>query len=242
MRWLIPAMAVSMLSLLALTGVARTQGSAKGTPCGNAPFAEQGPKTLSLTLYELPPPAPPPPPVLPRPRRVKAKQRPQYEIEMEMPGPERLFCAEAEQTVRENIRRNGERRHIAVEFPADATPENVTAGPHAQPMPPAAALLVPGVVCYQPLYFEDKNTERYGWYIPVLQPLISTEKFYFQTLLLPYQLMVQPPCICECNSGYPSPGDPVPYLLYRTPCGWSYHLNGPSVGANFTVGGQVIAP
>lgn len=232
-----PALAASVLFLSAWTSIAHAQGTSRETV-----VAAPSPGMVSLTLYELPPPPPPPAPVLPRPRQVKPKQRPQYEIEMEIPSPDRLFRAESEATVLECIRRSGAQRKITVEFPADAPPENGAGGPHAGPMPPEAARLVSSVVCYQPLYFEDKNTERYGWYVPLFQPVISTEKFYFQTLLLPYHLLMQPPCTCECNSGYPLPGDPVPYMIYRTPCGWSLHLNGPPVGANLALVGQAIAP
>ena len=133
------------------------------------------------------------------------------EIQLDLPHPSQVFRVESEATFRDRLRREAQQRKIPISFPKDA----VAPGPRARglvcPFLPRTTFLVPSVLCYRPLYFEDQNTERYSWIVPGLQPLISTGKFYMRTLLLPYSLAIQPPWSWECNTGYPLPGDPVPY-------------------------------
>jgi hypothetical protein len=140
------------------------------------------------------------------------------EIQLEAPRPDQLFRPESEATFRERMRAEANQKHATAEFPKDA--EVVPAG-SSRLLPPRTATYIPYIVCYRPLYFEDKNTERYGWHLPLLQPLVSTGKFYVDTLLLPYNMGVQPPWACECNAGYYLPGDPVPYMAYLPPWSWT---------------------
>ena len=133
--------------------------------------------------------------------------------------------------MRERLVREAQERKAKLEFPGDTsyTPKEL---PRVRP--PQETTVVPYVVCYQPLYFEDKNSERYGWHIPLVQPLISTGKFYLDTLLLPYNMGVRFPWQCECNSGYPLPGDPVPYMIYLPPWSWK----GAALEAGAVTGGM----
>jgi hypothetical protein len=80
---------------------------------------------------------------------------------------------------------------------------------------PASSLLVePNYVCYGRLYFQERNSERFGWDLGMVQPLVSAGVFYFDVATLPYQWGAN---LCKgpaCSAGQCLPGDPVPYMLY----------------------------
>ena len=74
----------------------------------------------------------------------------------------------------------------------------------------------PNFVCYKRLMFEQINYERYGWDLGVLDPPLSTGKFFLDIAMLPYHAFTDPFRTFECNAGYCLPGDPTPLLLYPT--------------------------
>ncbi len=57
---------------------------------------------------------------------------------------------------------------------------------------PMQRLVEPGYVSYGRLLFEDKNSERYGWDLGVLQPFVSAGLFYCDLVKLPYHLATDP--------------------------------------------------
>jgi hypothetical protein len=72
----------------------------------------------------------------------------------------------------------------------------------------------PDLLYYHHLYFEDKNSERYGWDLQAIQPVVCLFEFWFDFVSLPMKIGNN---LCDCiesNAGYCLPGDPVPYLLY----------------------------
>jgi hypothetical protein len=79
---------------------------------------------------------------------------------------------------------------------------------------PMSEIVEPAYVCYGRLYFEQINSERYGWDLGPLQPLLSAGIFYFDVAFLPYHMGTEPCRWYECSAGYCLPGDPVPLLLY----------------------------
>ena len=79
---------------------------------------------------------------------------------------------------------------------------------------PMAEVAAPPYLCYNRLYFEQLNFERYGWALGVVQPLVSLGEFYIDVATLPYHAAQDPCQRYECNPGYCLPGDPVPLLLY----------------------------
>ena len=93
-------------------------------------------------------------------------------------------------------------------------------------------------VCYERLYFEDKDSERYGWELGILQPLVSIGKFYSDVLMLPYNFGTRPCQRFEADAGYCLPGDPVPYLLYPV----ELSLSGALLEAGTAVGLAAIFP
>jgi hypothetical protein len=75
-------------------------------------------------------------------------------------------------------------------------------------------VIEPNYVCYRRLFFEDKNSERYGWELGYLQPPISAGLFFKDVLFFPYHFFSDPWRRYEASAGYCLPGSPVPYLLY----------------------------
>jgi len=65
--------------------------------------------------------------------------------------------------------------------------------------------------CYQPLYFEEVNLERYGRSYGILQPAVSLGNFYGRIPLLPYLAFAQPARRCTYQAHWSLPG-------YRIPC------------------------
>jgi hypothetical protein len=142
-----------------------------------------------------------------------------YQIQLEPPGPDRLFRREAEGRWQERLRQEARQRPSApgaglerLVFPEEAVLSTERYVPRA--MPPQKRLVEPAYVCYRPLWFEEKNSERYGWDLGLIQPFVSVGHFYKDVLLLPYHVATGPFRQCECSAGYCLPGDPVPYLLY----------------------------
>jgi hypothetical protein len=145
-----------------------------------------------------------------RPRDEAAE----YRYQLEPPGPEKLFRLMSEPRLQEQIRQENRRpsgveRVVFPEEPVVSTERYL--GRH---WPATQEVAEPSYVCYGRLHFEEKNAERYGWDVGVLQPLLSTAIFYKDIMLLPYHLGTEPCRHYECSAGYCLPGDPVPYLIY----------------------------
>jgi hypothetical protein len=159
------------------------------------------------------PPAPPP--------AAAADPLQEYRIELEPPGPQRVFRLEGEKALIERIRQDARDRNERAEFPTPVVLGGQGEEYHpGRPWQPTTTFLVPYLVCYNPLYFEEKNTERYGWDWSIFQPIVSTGAFYAHFVSLPYQFGVMPCWECECNTGYPLTGEPVPYYFYLPPWSW----------------------
>lgn len=145
----------------------------------------------------------------------------EYPVELEPPGPQRLFRLESERALIERVRQEARDRGERAEFPPTVQlPDQDRPYRPGRPWHPAVVRSVPYYVCYHPLYFEEKNSERYGWDWSIFQPLVSTAAFYADVVIFPYNLGVMPPWACECNAGYFLPGDPVPYYFYVPPFSW----------------------
>jgi hypothetical protein len=145
--------------------------------------------------------------------RTQAEEGTEYQVQLEPPGPQRLFRLEDERSLFERMRQEARERPTPerIQFPAEPI---VTGGSVVRRFPAANMLVEPNYVCYGRLYFEQVNSERYGWDLGPIQPLVSTMGFYCDLLLLPYHLGIDPCRYYECGTGYCLPGDPVPYLLY----------------------------
>lgn len=75
----------------------------------------------------------------------------------------------------------------------------------------------PTALCFNHLWFQDINLERYGWHYGCAQTAVSAVKFTAEVALLPYKLVAESPCDCVYTLGYDRPGNCVPYRCYRLP-------------------------
>lgn len=133
--------------------------------------------------------------------------------------PERVFRLESEAMLRERMTREAQQginplnlKYNAV-FPRYAlVPPPIVPVRFWQPVP---EVVEPLYLCYDRLYFEQINQERYGWDLGPLQPLISAGIFYLDVATLPYHAATDPLRCYECNTGYALPGQCVPLLLYQ---------------------------
>jgi hypothetical protein len=64
--------------------------------------------------------------------------------------------------------------------------------------------------CYQPLYFEEVNAERYGHSFGILQPAVSAVAFYGRIPLLPYMTFARPARRCTYHAHWALPGYKIP--------------------------------
>jgi hypothetical protein len=142
----------------------------------------------------------------------------EYQVQLEPPGPLRLFRLESEKAWQERMR-----QEVRERTPPGATPERIvfpdepviSREPYAGRAFPTGTLSVePIYVCYDRLYFEQKNAERYGWDLGPIHPLVSAAGFYWDLITLPYHLGTEPCRRYECSTGYCLPGSPMPLLLY----------------------------
>jgi hypothetical protein len=135
-------------------------------------------------------------------------------IQLEPPGNDRLFRLESEAALNERMRQEGKTKipREPITFPDEpVVSRDAFPGRH---WPPQTEVVEPNYVCHGRLLFEDKNSERFGWDFGILQPVISTAKFYADVVTLPYHIATAP-CRCyDCSAGLCLPGDPVPYLIY----------------------------
>jgi hypothetical protein len=134
-------------------------------------------------------------------------------VQLEPPGPQRLFRLESERALMERMRQRAlQERGERIDFPEEP---DVSKGERWQARAyPPTEVVEPNYVCYNRLYFEERNAERYGWDLGFVQPFVSAGYFFADLALLPYHMGTDPCRKFDCNTGYCLPGDPVPYVLY----------------------------
>jgi hypothetical protein len=133
-----------------------------------------------------------------------------FRLNLTPPGPGELFRFDSEERMRARFRA-GLQGFPNVEFPPTgaAVPAPL---PTLRTWPSLVATPEPAYVCHKRLWFEQKNSERYGWELSILQPFIATGVFYTDVALLPLHWLTDP-CRCfDCSAGQCLPGDPVPLL------------------------------
>jgi len=104
--------------------------------------------------------------------------------------------------------------------------------------PPVKTHVEPDFVVHRRLYFEEKNAERYGWDMGILQPVVSTAMFYKDVLLWPANLASHSFERYDTSAGKYLAGSPVPYFLYPP----EIDLFGFGVGGVVIAGVAVILP
>ena len=150
----------------------------------------------------------------PPPGRRGAPEEMEPIIQLQPPGPQRIFQLDSEARLHERWRQLGrdEAQPEPIQFPEEPV---VGEGPYlGRQFAQRDMLVEPSYVCHHRLFFEDKNSERYGWDLGFVQPFLSAGVFYWDLALLPYHFWTNPCQHYECSAGYCLPGDPVPYLIY----------------------------
>ena len=73
-------------------------------------------------------------------------------------------------------------------------------------------------LCHKPLYFEERQLERYGHtFGPFVEPVLSGAHFFLNVAVLPYKMGINPPNECQYPLGYYRPGSCAPRLLPPVP-------------------------
>ncbi len=127
------------------------------------------------------------------------------------------------------------------QFPAmpEISPPGVPYQPKTISYPPRRVFVEPGYVVHRRLHFEELNSERYGWDLGAINPIISTLYFYKDVLLWPNSLASG--CVhgfWDTSAGKCLPGSPTPYYLY--PPGLT--ITGTVVEAGIITGAAFLFP
>ena len=143
-------------------------------------------------------------------------------VRLEPPGREKLFGsrdteAELEERMRQEAKDAGRQETIFFPDKGDLAPEAFK----GRNFPPTRVMAEPAYIVYQPLYFEDRNSERFGWELGPIQPLVSTAIFFKDVFFWPLHCGSAPHRHWETNAGQCQPGDPVPYTWYPPEVTWT---------------------
>ena len=182
------------------------------------PRTEGPPAALVVPIQAKADPVPPPVKADVAPPLAPPKPDP-YEayIRLEPPGREIVFGKrdterDLEERMRQERRDNSGPIGDPIQFPEK--PKLTDEAFQARKFTPMVELVEPHAIVYRRLYFEEKNSERYGWDLGPVQPLLSTVVFFKDVLLLPHNFATHPHRRFETNAGQCMPGDPVPYIIY----------------------------
>jgi hypothetical protein len=151
--------------------------------------------------------------VMPQPTRV-----PGPASIVTAPDPQRVFRLEGEPVLMERMARESKEGINPLKLRYEFVPPPYPTTPPPPFVPrfwePMTERVEPAYLCYGRLQFEQLNSERYGWSLGPLHPVISAGIFFFDVAALPYNAATDPLRCYECNTGYLLPGTPVPLLLY----------------------------
>ena len=142
-------------------------------------------------------------------------EKKEFQVQVTPPDKERLSQLDSEAKLRERIRQETLERTSdePVVFPEEPTLSREVYGGRVGLWPVRQLVVEPNYVVYKKLYFEQLNTERYGWDLGPISPLVCTAKFYADLVTVPLKFGARP-CEREASTGYFLPGDPVPLLAY----------------------------
>ncbi len=145
-----------------------------------------------------------------------------------LPKPEDVFHiydnAQLEQIIMNSIRQADRQRNVKMDENYAATlrfPPVAPVGGNApyvaktSAYPPMQTAYDALYVVHRRLHFEEKNAERYGWDLGIVQPLVSALYFYKDVMLWPQSLASGFAYgFWDTSAGKCLPGTPVPYYLY----------------------------
>lgn len=199
-----------------------------GTPAAGPQPWKAAPPTAASATFPVPPADAPvaPPPALPVPggQLPGSTKIPPVPATETMPPPRSdVFQipndAELERVILERLRADASRAILfgpGVRFPPlPDVGAGATYAAKTGSYPPARVTYEPLYIVHRRLHFEEKNAERYGWDLGIVQPLVSTLYFYKDVLCAPNSLGAG--CaygFWDTNAGKCLPGSPTPYFLY----------------------------
>jgi hypothetical protein len=157
-------------------------------------------------------------------------------------GPNQVVRFESEANLQRRLKQRERQKSSPAGVPERAVfpeePVISTKAYTARTFPGHLLLVEPAYVCYGPLWFQERNAERYGWDLGIVQPPLQAGIFFADLLTLPYHMGASLFHGPECSAGQCLPGDPVPYRLY--PPGLS--LSGGILEAGAIVGALAVFP
>src|SRR5262249_1547545 len=117
--------------------------------------------------------------------RGPSDDQPEYMIQPEPPGPERLFRLESELALQERMRQEARQRPMLerIAFPEEPVLSREAYTPRV--FPPAKEIAEADYVCYDRLYFEQINLERYGWDLGFISPFVSAGTLFLDVVAPP---------------------------------------------------------
>lgn len=209
-------------------------GSAPVAPTITAPADLPIPSTSALqSPKDVEPPAPPknvepPVPPQPQPKDLLDPVDPATQLPpglkldvavLDLPSSDRIFRdLENEDELRVRLKQVADSKRLGIRL--DKLDPPSTEPFKTRAFPPNMMVVEPAYVVYRPLFFEEVNSERYGWELGGLQPIVSTLHFYKEVLFLPHNA-AREACRCfDTNAGWYLPGDPVPYTIYPPDFSW----------------------
>lgn len=136
-----------------------------------------------------------------------------FPVQTDLPGINRWSRRESEAQMFQRIREETDRPgSFKAYFPEETLLAREKYKPRA--FQPRVALVEPAYVAHGRLLFEQRNFDRHGWELGVLQPGVSLLGFYYDLAMMPYHMWSRPLDQYEVSAGKCLPGDTVPLLLY----------------------------
>ena len=142
-------------------------------------------------------------------------EKKEFQVQVDPPGLQRLSQLDSDAKLRERIRQETLERTSdePVVFPEEPILSREIYAGRVGLWPVRQLVVEPNYVVYKKLYFQQLNTERYGWDLGPISPLVCTAKFYADLAFAPMTFGARP-CERDASTGYFLPGDPVPLMAY----------------------------
>lgn len=166
------------------------------------------------------------------PEQREARLRAEREKATRLPARDKIFVlyddAQLEQAIIASVKRDVMNMKRDPGTPTPVIPEEFWKFPELSRIVPEGTVYQPKTSqypqrteCYEPawvvhrrLHFEQKNFERGGWDLGIVQPLVSTLTFYKDVLFWPHSLASGVHNCWDTSAGKCLPGSPTPFYLY----------------------------
>ena len=146
---------------------------------------------------------------------VGEEDKKEFQVQTEPPGLERLSQLDSDRKLEERIRQETLERtdREQVVFPEEPILSREAYAGRVGLWPVRQLVVEPNYVVHRKLFFQQLNTERYGWDLGPITPVICAGAFLTDLATVPLHFGARP-CERDASTGYLLPGDPVPLMLY----------------------------